>query len=307
MKNQSQIKKLKVGILGTGNIGTDLLIKIMRSESLTCTMFAGRSKNSSSMSRAEALNVPSSDLGINAFINNPDVCDIIIDCTSAHSHAHHWQVCRELGKTIIDMTPAKLGEFCVPAIATSDTLAKSVKNINMITCGGQTSIPLAYALSQVHKDIEYIEVVSNIASKSAGPATRQNLDEYIETTQSAIKKFTGATNSKAILILNPAEPPIYMQTTIYAKIKNPDLEKISQSVEAMIKRVRKYCPGYQLIVPPLVNGDSVMLSVKVLGIGDHLPQYAGNLDIITCAAIEVAELIAKARLKEQVIAKNSNN
>jgi len=287
--------KLKIAIIGTGNIGTDLLIKIMRSEHLTCTLFAGRTANSKGMERAKELNIPVSDQGIQAIIDNPDCCDIVVDCTSAQAHAYHWNICKELGKTVIDMTPAKLGYPCIPAIATDNSISEPAQNINMITCGGQTSIPIAYALSRVHKEIEYIEVVSTIASLSAGPATRQNLDEYVETTTDALKKFSGAKEGKAILVLNPATPPIYMQTTIYAKIKNPDLTRIQKSVEHMIDTIRQYSPGYQLVVPPVVNGDTVVISVKVLGAGDYLPQYAGNLDIINCAAIAVLELIAKSK------------
>ena len=289
------MKKIKVAILGTGNIGTDLMIKILRSEYLECTLFTGRTLDSVGMLRAKSLNVPISDKGINAIIENPSVCDIVIDCTSAQAHTNHWRVCKELGKTIIDMTPAKLGKLCVPAIAMDTDLSEDVQNINMITCGGQTSIPIGYALGQVHKDIEYIEVVSTIASLSAGPATRQNLDEYVETTQSALKKFSGAKDTKAILVLNPANPPIFMQTTIYAQIENPNLEAITESVENMIKVIQKYSPGYQLVVPPVVTNGNVVISVKVLGAGDHLPQYAGNLDIINCAAIAVLELIAKSK------------
>lgn len=286
-------KKLKVAIIGTGNIGTDLLVKIMRSEYLTCTLFAGRTLDSAGMKRAKQLKVNISDRGINAVINDPDICDVVVDCTSAQAHIHHWQICKDLGKTCIDMTPAKLGDLCVPALAKNNFLTGQIHNINMITCGGQTSIPIAYAIAQVHNDIEYIEVASSIASLSAGPATRQNLDEYVETTESALRKFSGAKRSKAILILNPANPPIDMVTTIYAKIKNPNLKRITESVTNMVNVIRKYSPGYQMIVDPLVRGDSVITTIKVLGAGDHLPQYAGNLDIINCAAIAVLELIAK--------------
>lgn len=288
-------KKLKVAIVGTGNIGTDLLVKIMRSDTLTCTLFAGRTLDSAGMKRAKSLGVTISDRGINAIIDDPAVCDVVVDCTSAQSHIHHWQICKELGKTIIDMTPAKLGDLCVPALAKEKWKDSAVHNINMITCGGQTSIPIAYALSQVHDDIEYIEVVSSIASLSAGPATRQNLDEYVETTQAAIRKFSGARDSKAILILNPATPPIDMVTTIYAKIDNPDLKKITKSVTKMVETIRRYSPGYQMIVPPTVRGNTVLVTIKVLGAGDHLPQYAGNLDIINCAAIAVLEQIAESK------------
>ena len=286
--------KLKIAIIGTGNIGTDLMLKVMRSEHMVCTLFAGRNFNSVGMKRANALGTTISDRGIEAIINDPSICDLVFDCTSAHAHIEHWAILRKFGKTVIDMTPAKLGELCVPAINAMECLASGAHNINMITCGGQSSIPIANAISQVHSDIEYIEVASSIASRSAGPATRYNLDEYIETTQDALKKFSGAQRTKAILILNPANPPIDMQTTIYAKIPHPDMPAIRMSVNTMVENIKKYVPGYQLIVPPTLDGDKVITTIKVLGAGDYLPQYAGNLDIINCAAIAMAELIAQS-------------
>jgi len=287
--------KLKVAIVGTGNIGTDLMVKILRSEKLTCTLFAGRTLNSIGMNRAKEMNVSISDKGIQAIIDDPTCCDIVVDCTSAQAHVKHWDILRHLGKTVIDMTPAKLGDLCVPALATGAWINDGVNNINMITCGGQTTVPIAYALSQVHRDIDYIEVASNIASLSAGPATRQNLDEYVKTTEEALISFSGAKRSKAILVLNPASPPIDMVTTVYAKISNPDLSRITESVNNMVDTIKQYVPGYQLVVPPIVKGNTVTITVKVLGAGDHLPQYAGNLDIINCAAIKVLELISQAR------------
>jgi acetaldehyde dehydrogenase len=286
--------KLKVAIIGTGNIGTDLMVKIMRSANLTCTLFAGRTLNSIGMKRAKEMNVPISDQGIQAIIDNPECCDIAVDCTSAQAHVKHWEILESLGKTVIDMTPAKLGDLCVPALATGKWINGGVDNINMITCGGQTTVPIAYALSQVHKDIDYIEVASNIASLSAGPATRQNLDEYVQTTEEALRNFSGAKQSKAILVLNPANPPIDMVTTIYAKIVNPNLDRITESVNSMVENIRQYVPGYQILVPPTIEGNKVVTTIKVLGAGDYLPQYAGNLDIINCAAISMAEMIAQS-------------
>ena len=290
----TSFKKLKIAIIGTGNIGTDLMVKVMRSKHLTCTLFAGRNFNSAGMKRANALGVTISDRGIEAIVNDPAICDVVFDCTSAHAHTEHWAILDRLGKTVIDMTPAKLGELCVPAINASECLATGARNINMITCGGQSSIPIAYAIAQVQPDIDYVEVASSIASRSAGPATRHNLDEYIETTQEALQRFSGARHAKAILILNPANPPIDMQTTIYAKIANPDLPAIQASVAAMVEKLKQYVPGYQLIVAPTLEGGKVITTIKVLGAGDYLPQYAGNLDIINCAAIAMAERIAQS-------------
>jgi len=287
-------KTLKIAIIGSGNIGTDLLVKAMRSPYLSCTLFSGRNFNSAGMQRANALGVPISDRGIEAIVADPSICDLVFDATSAQAHHAHWAALERLGKTVIDMTPAKLGEFCIPAINAQACLDTGTRNINMVTCGGQSSIPIAYAIGQVHAGIEYVEVASSIASRSAGPATRANLDEYIDTTEEALQRFSGARRAKAILILNPANPPIDMQTTIYAKIAKPDLAAIQESVGAMVKQLQSYVPGYQLIVPPTIEGGKVVTTIKVLGAGDYLPQYAGNLDIINCAAIAMAERIALA-------------
>ncbi len=292
--------KLKIAILGTGNIGTDLLVKIMRSPFLECSLFAGRNFNSTGMKRANDLGVNITDQSIQAIVNDPSICDVVFDCTSAQAHKEHWAILKNLGKVVIDMTPAKIGELCVPAINAEECLASGARNINMITCGGQSSIPIAYAISKaINKtSIEYIEVASSIASRSAGPATRHNLDEYIETTQEALQIFSSAKRTKAILILNPANPPIDMQTTIYAKVANPDLAAIQVSVAKMVETLKSYVPGYQLLVPPTLEGDRVVTTIKVLGAGDYLPQYAGNLDIINCAAISMAERIAMTVAKK---------
>ncbi|CAG74338.1 acetaldehyde dehydrogenase [Pectobacterium atrosepticum SCRI1043] len=288
-------KKVRVGIIGSGNIGTDLLIKTMRSESLTCTIFAGRNFNSAGMKRANELGVHISDRGIQAILDDPSICDVVFDATSAQAHIEHWRELEPLDKTVIDMTPAKVGGFCIPAINAEEILASGNRNINMVTCGGQSSIPIANAISSVHPEFEYIEVASSIASRSAGPATRANLDEYIDTTEKALKQFTGAQRTKAILILNPAVPPIDMQTTIYAKIDRPNIAAIDAAVREMVERLKRYVPGYQLVLPPTLDGNRVVTTVKVMGNGDYLPQYAGNLDIINCAAIAVTEMISSLR------------
>ena len=269
-------------------------MKVMRSKHLICTLFAGRNLNSSGITRASELGVPVSDLGIEAIVADPEICDLVFDATSAQAHVGHWAILNKMGKIVIDMTPAKLGEFCIPAINAKQCLDTGSRNINMITCGGQSSIPIASAIASIHSDIEYVEVVSSIASLSAGPATRANLDEYIETTEMALARFSGAHCVKAILILNPANPPIDMQTTIYAKIKNPDISAIRVSVEAMVEKMKAYVPGYQLLVPPTLEGGLVFTTIKVVGNGDYLPRYAGNLDIINCAAIAMAEMFAVA-------------
>ena len=285
--------KLKVAILGSGNIGTDLLVKTMRSPYLTCSLFIGRNMASAGMRKANELGAKISDQGIKAIQDDPACCDIVFDATSALAHTHHWKILAPLGKLVIDMTPSKIGEMCVPSINLEDN--SSVNNINMITCGGQASIPIVYAISTVQKNIDYIEVISNISSRSAGPATRINLDEYIETTEAAIKKFSGVKMSKTILTLNPAVPCVDMQTTVLAQISEPSLEKIYASISEMISKVQQYVPGYQLVVGPVYENGRIVVTIKVRGLGDYLPKYAGNLDIINCAAIAAAEHYAQSR------------
>ena len=204
--------KTRVAILGTGNIGTDLLIKVLRSDVLECKLFVGRNLRSNGMQKASQLGTPISDRGIDAIVQQADDIDMVFDATSAAAHFEHWPVLQKLGMLVVDMTPSKIGELCVPAINAAQIIQSRAQSVNMITCGGQASVPIANAIAAVQDDIAYIEVASTIASRSAGPATRANLDEYIETTEQALIKFSGARHAKAILILNPARPPIDMQT-----------------------------------------------------------------------------------------------
>lgn len=285
-------RKLKVAIIGSGNIGTDLLIKVLRSPYLECGAFIGRNLSSSGMVKALSLGVRVSAEGIDYIVKNPDCCDLVFDATSAKSHQVHAPILKKLNKRVIDLTPAKIGLMSVPSVNLADALAES--NVNMVTCGGQASIPVAYAIGQTHTDVEYIEVVSSIASRSAGPATRQNLDEYIKTTEDGLKEFSGAARTKAILNLNPAEPCVDMRATIFAKVKNPDIAKLSEELMGLVKKIREYVPGYEIILGPIMENDRIVVMVKVRGLGDYLPAYAGNLDIINCAAIAMAEEYARA-------------
>ena len=289
------MQKLKVCILGTGNIGTDLLIKILRSEYIECSLFAGRNLNSKGMSKALSLGVPLSDKGIDAIIAEPNCCDLVFDATSALSHREHAPILEELGKIVIDMTPAKVGSFSIPSVNLKTSIQS--KNLNMITCGGQASIPMAYAISQVLENISYIEVVSTISSKSAGPGTRINIDEYIETTQKALIEFSMCSNVKTIINLNPALPSIDMHTTIYVQTDSPNMNKVKDSVFQMLDKIKSYVPGYDIRVGPEYDNGIIVLTIRVRGMGDYLPKYAGNLDIINCAAIAVAEEFAKNRMK----------
>lgn len=285
--------KTKVAIIGSGNIGTDLLIKIIRSPYLECTMFIGRNANSPGMLKARSLGIPTYDKGIHSIIMNPALCDVVFDATSALNHRDHAPILKALGKFVIDMTPSNMGEMCVPTINLQECL--ELDNVNMITCGGQAALPIAYAIGQSQKHVDYIEVVSSISSKSAGPATRINLDEYIETTEEALKHFSGCARAKAILNLNPANPCIDMQTTIFALVDHPDMDALLSAVNEMIALIQSYVPGYQMIVPPTTENGRIVVMIKVQGLGDYLPRYAGNLDIINCAAIAIAEAYAKNR------------
>jgi len=287
-------KKINVAILGSGNIGTDLLIKILRSPFLSCSVFLGRSMSSDGIAKAQALGVPVSTESIRYLEKNPDCCDVVFDATSAKAHSEHAVILKKLNKFVIDLTPAKVGTMCVPVLNMADALMAG--NVNMITCGGQASLPLVAAVAKTHQDIEYMEVISSIASRSAGPATRFNIDEYIHTTEKAIKQFSNAKKTKTILNLNPAQPCIDMQTTVFAKVSNPRLEDLQKAVKEIVARVRRYVPGYTLLLEPMLENDRIVMMVRVKGLGDYLPDYAGNLDIINCAALAVAEEYAKQKL-----------
>ncbi len=282
--------KLKIAILGSGNIGADLLVKSMRSEYLEPAVFVGRRLISQGMLKAQELGVLRSDEGIDFLANNPELYDLVFDATSAKDHIGHAEVFKKLGKTVIDMTPSSIGGMCIPSVNLEESL--HLHNVNMVTCGGQAAIPIVYAISQVEKEIDYIEVVSSIASKSAGPGTRANLDEYVHTTERAVKKFSGAKRAKAILNLNPAIPCVNMQTTIFVKAVNLSIEPLVKQIAEMVDKVKKYVPGYEVLVGPVLDNGRIVVTLRVTGLGDYLPEYAGNLDIINCAAIDMAEKYA---------------
>ena len=278
---------LRVAIIGSGNIGTDLLIKVLRSPVLDCALFVGRNLNSPGLAKAHSLGVPISACSIEALTAEPDCYDLVFDATSALDHVRHWPILKGMGKTVIDLTPARLGVMCVPAVNLDVVLHE--QNVSMITCGGQTSAPLAHAIGQTQRGVDYIEVVSSIASRSAGPATRLNIDEYVETTEKALQTFSGCQRTKAILVLNPAVPCIDMQTTVFAKVREPDLDALTKAVRVVVARLQTYVPGYQVILGPVLENNRVIITVRVQGSGDYLPKYSGNLDIINCAAIATAE------------------
>ncbi|WP_230782383.1 acetaldehyde dehydrogenase (acetylating) [Sphingomonas sp. Leaf37] len=287
--------KLRAAVLGSGNIGTDLAIKLRKSARLDCAALIGRSLGSAGLARAQAEGIPVSANGVDHILSNPDQFDIVFDATSAAAHHQHAPALEAAGMLVIDMTPAKRGGFCVPSVNLDQSL--DTLNVNMVTCGGQASSPIAYALGLTHDDIDYVEVVSSIASRSAGPATRSNLDEYIHTTEGAIKQFSGARRSKAILNLNPAVPCIHMQTTVFALVQDPNIEAFTSKLKEIVADIQRYIPGYQVLVWPKLDNGRVVTMVRVTGSGDYLPAYAGNLDIINCAAIAVAEEYAGRRLQ----------
>ena len=285
------MKKIKVAIIGTGNIGTDLLIKVQRSDILECGMFTGVNPDSEGIKRAKAMMVPTSSDSIKAIEDNPDCCDIVFDATSAISHKVHAPILKKLNKYVIDLTPSQVGKMCIPVINLNEALNE--KNVNLITCGGQAATPIACAIMKIHPETKYIEVVSSISSKSAGPGTRANIDEYTQTTKDAIILFSKVPKAKAIISLNPAEPPVIMHNTIYAIIENPKLEELKKEITLTAEKIQKYVPNYRISLGPVFENGRLTTMVEVMGSGDFLPEFAGNLDIITCAAVNVAEEYAK--------------
>lgn len=277
---------IRVGIIGTGNIGTDLLIKLSKTDNIKTEIFCGRRMESKGIQKATQMKIPISDKGIDFFLENPNYCDLVFDCTNSIDAIQHAKVFKKQNIRVIDLTPAKVGTFCVPSIGITDSI-----NINMITCGGQASIPLLHSISLFSDGLSYIEVVSQIASDSAGMATRINVDNYVETTESAIYEFTGVDKCKVILNLNPAIPQVNMQTTLFIKAKSFDFEPLVRDILKRTQELKSHIPGYKLIMPPTMDSDILILSVMVKGSGDYLPEYAGNLDIINCAAIEATKKI----------------
>jgi acetaldehyde dehydrogenase (acetylating) len=287
-------KKISVAILGTGNIGSDLLMKVQRSELLTCCLFAGKNPASSGITRAREMGIPVSCDSIQAIIATSGKCEIVFDATSAEQHTIHAPILKRLKKFTIDMTPSKIGTLCVPVVNLREGI--SSWNVSMISCGGQANIPIIKAVMDLYPEISYIEVVSSISSKSAGIGTRNNIDEYTQTTSDAIVALTGVSKAKTIIILNPADPPILMHNTIYIPMKKPDLNRIIVSILRVIDKMKQYVPGFSLVLKPFYDHGRVTIMTQVVGLGDFLPVFAGNLDIINCAAIAVAEAYAKKRV-----------
>lgn len=285
--------RTKVAIIGPGNIGSDLMYKVLRSRNLEMAMMVGIIE-SEGIRRARSMGIEATTGGIQELLKRDDI-SIVFDATGAGPHKKHAPLLKEAGMIAIDMTPAAVGPYVVPCVNLKDL--PDERNLNMVTCGGQATVPIAYAINRA-ADSSYTEIVSCISSKSAGPGTRANIDEFTETTAKALEILGGADKGKAIIVLNPAEPPLMMTNTIYSIVKNPDEEKIRTSINDIVKEIQRYVPGYKLRTPPIFDGDRVTVIVEVEGAGDFLPKYSGNLDIINAAAIEVAETIADRLQRE---------
>lgn len=282
------MEKVKVGIIGTGNIGLDLLYKIRRSELLTAELIVNIMETPG-IERARDMGVRTSTEGVQAILKEDDI-KIVFDCTSAAAHLAHAPLLKESGKFAIDLTPAAVGPYCVPAVNMTEEFLEA-DNVNLVTCAGQATVPIVAAINEV-ADVVYAEIVSSISSKSAGPGTRQNIDEFTVTTARALKEVGGADEAKVIIILNPAEPPIFMRNTIFTKVRNTDLSVIKEAVYKKTEEIKQYVPGYRIRLDPIIQDDIVTTMIEVEGLGDNLPVYSGNLDIITCAAVNIAEAYA---------------
>ena len=288
-------KKIKAAIIGPGNIGTDLLMKALRSEFIEPVWMVGVDPDSPGLARAREMGIKTTSEGVDGLLPHmiADGVQICFDATSAYVHAENSRKVNEKGALMIDLTPAAIGPYCIPPVNLMDAIGQKVMNVNMVTCGGQATIPMVAAVSQVQA-VSYGEIVATVSSKSAGPGTRKNIDEFTRTTAGAIEKVGGAAKGKAIIIINPAEPPLMMRDTIHClTVDTPDQEAITASVHAMIKEVQKYVPGYKLKNGPVFDGNRVSIYMEVEGLGDFLPKYAGNLDIMTAAGLRTAEMFAE--------------
>ena len=308
---------VKVAIIGSGNIGTDLMIKVMRlSKVLEVGALVGIDPESDGLKRATRLGVPVTSAGVEGLVSMPGFSEIeiVFDATSAGAHKHHAEVLRAYGKRVIDLTPAAIGPYTIPPVNLDDNL--DAPNVNMVTCGGQATIPMVAAVNSV-APVLYAEIVASIASRSAGPGTRANIDEFTETTSKAIEVVGGAQRGKAIIVLNPAEPPLIMRDTVYCLSEDADETAVEASIERMVLAVQAYVPGYRLkqkvqferighnnrLHIPEMNGDFTGLKTTVFleveGAAHYLPAYAGNLDIMTSAALKTAERIVARSSSEK--------
>ncbi|MBS1191307.1 MAG: acetaldehyde dehydrogenase (acetylating) [Rhodocyclaceae bacterium] len=289
------MKKIKCALIGPGNIGTDLLYKLKRSPVLEPVWMVGIDPESEGLARARDMGLKTTAGGVDGLLPHvlEDGVQIAFDATSAYVHAENSRKLNALGVMMIDLTPAAIGPYCVPPVNLKQHVGHKEMNVNMVTCGGQATIPMVAAVSRVQK-VAYGEIVATVSSKSAGPGTRKNIDEFTRTTAGAVMKVGGAEKGKAIIIINPAEPPLIMRDTVHCLTETaPDQAAITESIHAMIKEVQKYVPGYRLVNGPVFDGNRVSVFLEVEGLGDYLPKYAGNLDIMTAAAARTAEMFAE--------------
>ena len=289
------MSKIKCALIGPGNIGTDLLAKLKRSEVLEPVWMVGIDPESDGLKRAKEMGLNTTAEGVDGLLPYVarDGVQIAFDATSAYVHAENSRKLNELGVVMIDLTPAAIGPYCVPPVNLSEHIGKKEMNVNMVTCGGQATIPMVAAVSRV-QPVSYGEIVATVSSRSVGPGTRKNIDEFTRTTAGAVEKIGGAKKGKAIIVINPAEPPLIMRDTVHCLVEGePKEAEITASVHAMIAEVQKYVPGYRLVNGPVFDGQRVSVFLKVEGLGDYLPKYAGNLDIMTAAAAQTAEDIAR--------------
>lgn len=281
--------KIKAAIIGPGNIGLDLMYKLIESPYIELDTMVGVVPQSEGLALARKLGFKATHEGIKTILGNSNI-RIVFDATGAKSHLMHAPLLKEDEKIAIDLTPAAVGPYVVPTVNLGEHLDSI--NVNMVTCGGQATIPIVAAINEV-ANVEYAEIVSSLSSKSAGPGTRQNIDEFTQTTARGLEVVGGADKGKALINLNPAEPSILMKDTVYVKVSQPDKKLILAAVKNMVDRVRSYVPGYRLIVPPIIEGSKVTVILEVEGAGHYLPKYSGNLDIMTSAAKAVGERIAQ--------------
>ena len=289
------MKKIKCALIGPGNIGTDLLAKLQRSAVLEPVWMVGIDPNSDGLKRARDMGIKTTAEGVDGLIPHmvADGVQIVFDATSAYVHAENSRKVNALGALMIDLTPAAIGPFCVPPVNLVEHVGKGEMNVNMVTCGGQATIPMVAAVSRV-QPVAYGEIVAIVSSRSVGPGTRKNIDEFTRTTAGAVERVGGAKKGKAIIIINPAEPPLIMRDTVHCLVEGePDQAAITESIQAMIREVQKYVPGYKLVNGPVFDGQRVSVYMEVEGLGDYLPKFAGNLDIMTAAAARTAEMFAE--------------
>ncbi len=296
------MKKIRCALIGSGNIGTDLIYKIKRSELLEPVWMVGIDPSSEGLARAREMGLKTTAEGVDGLLPHvlEDGIQIAFDATSAYVHAENSRKLNALGVMMIDLTPAAIGPLCVPPVNLRQHADKLEMNVNMISCAGQATIPIVNAVVQA-QSVSYAEIIASLSSKSIGPGTRANLDEFTYTTSNAIEVVGGARKGKAMAIINPAEPPMLMRNTIYCVTDDaPDQKKITESILKMIAEVQKYVPGYRLVNGPLFDERKVSVFMEVSGLGDYLPKYAGNLDIMTAAATRTAEMFAEEILSGKI-------